>query len=47
MRLSGTKVDEGMKILAEKAPSVTVAHTLKEAAEAAVAALPKADKSAA
>ena len=47
VRLSGTKVDEGMKILAEKAPSVTVAHTLKEAAEAAVAALPKADKSAA
>lgn len=39
VRLSGTKVEEGKKILAEKAPSVIVADTLKEAAEAAVSAL--------
>ncbi|MHA6346732.1 malate--CoA ligase subunit beta [Roseivivax sp. CAU 1761] len=37
VRLSGTKVEEGRKILAEKAPSVIVADTLEEAAETAVA----------
>ena len=39
VRLSGTKVDEGMAILREKAPHVTTAETLKDAAVAAVAAL--------
>ncbi|ETW10942.1 malate--CoA ligase subunit beta [Roseivivax marinus] len=38
VRLSGTKVEEGRRILAEKAPSVIVADTLKDAAEKAVAA---------
>ncbi|EYD78106.1 Succinyl-CoA ligase [ADP-forming] beta chain [Rubellimicrobium mesophilum DSM 19309] len=38
VRLAGTNVEEGRKILAEKAPNVTVAATLAEAAEAAVAA---------
>ena len=47
VRLSGTKVDEGRKILAEKAPGVTVADTLAEAAEAAVAALRVVEKNAA
>ena len=47
VRLSGTKVEEGRRILAEKAPHVTVADTLKEAAEAAVAALRSVDRTAA
>ncbi|MFZ5964439.1 malate--CoA ligase subunit beta [Thalassococcus sp. BH17M4-6] len=47
VRLSGTKVEEGKAILAEKAPDVTVADTLKEAAEAAVAALRRVEKTAA
>ncbi|MCF7700362.1 malate--CoA ligase subunit beta [Loktanella sp. M215] len=47
VRLSGTKVEEGKRILAEKAPNVTVADTLKEAAEAAVAALQSVNRNAA
>ncbi|SHF72636.1 malate thiokinase large subunit [Loktanella atrilutea] len=47
VRLSGTKVEEGKRILAEKAPTVTVADTLKEAAEAAVAALQSVERNAA
>ncbi len=47
VRLSGTKVDEGMAILKEKAPSVITADTLKDAAVAAVAALKSTRKSAA
>jgi malate-CoA ligase subunit beta len=38
VRLSGTKVEEGRAILAEKAPGVIVADTLAEAAEKSVAA---------
>ncbi|SFE37262.1 malate--CoA ligase subunit beta [Roseivivax sediminis] len=38
VRLSGTKVEEGRAILKERAPSVIVADTLKDAAEKAVAA---------
>jgi malate-CoA ligase subunit beta len=47
VRLSGTKVEEGKKILAEKAPGVIVADTLAEAAERAVAALKDVQKNAA
>ena len=47
VRLSGTKVEEGKKILAEQAPGVIVADTLKEAAEASVAALRSVEKNAA
>ncbi|ETX27083.1 malate--CoA ligase subunit beta [Roseivivax isoporae] len=38
VRLSGTKVAEGRRILAERAPSVIVADTLKDAADKAVSA---------
>ena len=47
VRLSGTRVEEGRRILREKAPGVVVVETLKEAAEAAVAAWKSADKTAA
>ena len=47
VRLSGTKVEEGKKILAEKAPDVVVADTLQEAAERAVAEWKKLGQSAA
>jgi malate-CoA ligase subunit beta len=47
VRLSGTKVEEGKKILAEKAPTVIVADTLAEAAEYSVAEWKKATKAAA
>ncbi|KMK65491.1 malate--CoA ligase subunit beta [Puniceibacterium sp. IMCC21224] len=47
VRLSGTKVDEGMAILREKAPSVIIAETLKDAAIAAVTALKSTQRSAA
>lgn len=47
VRLSGTKVDEGMAILREKAPHVITADTLKDAAVAAVDALKSVQKSAA
>ena len=47
VRLSGTKVEEGRKILAEKAPGVIVGETLADAAERAVAALKEVRKSAA
>ena len=42
VRLSGTKVEEGRRILAEKAPDVIVAETLKEAAALSVAEWKKA-----
>ncbi|RVD33417.1 succinate--CoA ligase subunit beta, partial [Mesorhizobium sp. M4B.F.Ca.ET.019.03.1.1] len=38
VRLSGTKVEEGRKILADSGEAVIVAETLAEAAEKAVAA---------
>ncbi|MFD1341151.1 malate--CoA ligase subunit beta [Litorisediminicola beolgyonensis] len=47
VRLSGTKVEEGKAILAQKAPDVIVADTLKEAAEHAVAEWKKSGKAAA
>ena len=47
VRLSGTKVEEGKKILAENAPTVIVADTLAEAAEYSVAEWKKATKAAA
>ncbi|MCB8839485.1 malate--CoA ligase subunit beta [Aurantimonas sp. VKM B-3413] len=47
VRLSGTKVEEGRRILAEKAPDVIVADTLAEAAEMAVAEWKKLGQSAA
>ena len=45
VRLSGTLVEEGRKILEESGLDLVIASTLKEAAEAAVAAVPAAEQS--
>jgi len=44
VRLSGTNVEEGMRILAESGLNITTAETLADAAEKVVAAWKAADK---